>query len=79
MGGRRLRRRSAHLDQLLGVFALIAYNASDGAPAIPRVGPSPAALSFIGIAGGASPTSQTLSIHNTGTGVLDVSAGTDRP
>lgn len=58
-------------------FALIVYNASDGAPAIPRVGPSPAALSFSGIAGGASPASQTLSIHNTGTGVLDFNAGVD--
>jgi len=55
-------------------FALIVYNASDGAPALPRVGPSPAALSFSAIAGGASPASQTLSIHNTGTGVLGFSA-----
>ena len=60
-------------------FALIVYNASDGTPAIPRVGPSPAALSFLGIAGGASPTSQPLSIHNTGTGVLDFSAAADAP
>jgi hypothetical protein len=58
-------------------FALIVYNASDGAPAIPRIGPSPAALSFSGIAGGASPASQTLSVHNTGTGVLDFTAGAD--
>src|SRR6185295_3769817 len=58
-------------------FALIVYNASDGAPAIPRVGPSPVALAFSGIAGGASPASQTLSIHNTGTGILDFRAGAD--
>ena len=60
-------------------FALIVYNASDGAPAIPRVGPSPAAVSFSGIAGGAIPDSQILSIHNTGTGALDFSASADAP
>src|SRR6185369_6984096 len=60
-------------------FALIVYNASDGAPAVPRVGPSPAALAFSGVAGAASPTSQTLSIHNTGTGVLGFSAAADLP
>ncbi len=60
-------------------FALIVYNASDGSPAIPRIGPSPAALSFSGIAGDASPASQVLSIHNTGTGVLDFSASADAP
>ncbi|HEX3763330.1 MAG TPA: S8 family serine peptidase [Kofleriaceae bacterium] len=62
-------------------FALIAYNASDGSPAIPRVGPSPAALSFSAIAGDVSPASQILSIHNTGTGVLGfrASADTDAP
>lgn len=32
-------------------FALILYNAGDETPAIPRIGPSPAALSFSGIAG----------------------------
>jgi hypothetical protein len=60
-------------------FALIAYNASDGAPAVPRVGPSPAALALLGIAGSASPIRQPLSIHNTGTGSLDFSASADQP
>lgn len=60
-------------------FALIVYNASDGTPAIPRIGPSPAALSFSGIAGVAGPASQTLSIHNTGTGVLGFRAAVDSP
>jgi hypothetical protein len=60
-------------------FALIVYNASDGAPAIPHIGPSPAALSFSGIAGGTSPASQTLSIHNTGTGALDFTASAAAP
>jgi len=60
-------------------FALIVYNASNGTPAIPRVGPSPATLSFFAIDGGASPASQVLSIHNTGTGVLDFGVGADLP
>jgi subtilisin family serine protease len=60
-------------------FALIVYNASDGALPVPRVGPSPAALSFSAIAGGVNPAGQTLSIHNTGTGVLEFSAATDLP
>jgi hypothetical protein len=60
-------------------FALIVYNATDGAPAIPRVGPSPTALAFSGISGGGSPASQTLSIHNTGTGVLEFNASADSP
>jgi len=60
-------------------FALIAYNAGDGTPAAPRVGPSPAAVALFGIAGGANPTSQTLSIHNIGTGSLDFSASADQP
>jgi hypothetical protein len=60
-------------------FALIAYNASDGTPAAPRIGPSPVALSFSGIAEAPSPAGQILSIHNTGTGVLDFSASTDTP
>ena len=58
---------------------MIVYNASDGTPATPRLGPSPTALAFSGIAGEISPASQTLSIHNTGTGALDFSAGAESP
>jgi hypothetical protein len=60
-------------------FALIVYNASDGTPAMPRIGPSPAALAFSGIAGGTSSPSQVLSVHNTGTGTLAFSAAADAP
>ena len=60
-------------------FALIVFNASDGSPAIPRIGPSPAALAFSAIAGAASPASQPLSIHNTGTGSLAFAVAADAP
>lgn len=60
-------------------FALIVVNASDGSPRVPRIGPSPAALSFTAIAGANRPATQPLSVHNTGTGSLDFTVSADAP
>ncbi|MFP5260457.1 MAG: S8 family serine peptidase [Blastocatellia bacterium] len=55
-------------------FALLVYNASQGAPTSPAIGVSPSSMSFTATAGGASPAGQSLSITNAGAGTLSWSA-----
>jgi hypothetical protein len=55
-------------------FALVIYNGTQGTGTSPTIGVSPASFSFSGVAGGANPANQALSISNTGGGTLTWSA-----
>lgn len=55
-------------------FALLVYNANSGTPTSPSIGISPSSISFTAAVGGANPSSQSLSITNTGGGTLTWSA-----
>ena len=55
-------------------FALVVYNATEGAPPSPAIGVTPSSFTFTATEGGANPASQSLTISNTGGGTLDWSA-----
>ncbi len=49
------------------------------APVPPAIGASPTSLSFVATQGGASPSTQTLNISNTGGGTLSWTASDNAP
>jgi hypothetical protein len=55
-------------------FALVVYNATAGGATQPTIGVSPTSLSFTATVGGANPSTQSLSITNTGGGTLNWTA-----
>ena len=75
-GGRSMRRLAAEMP---GLAQLISPPSAPAISVNPAIGASPTSLSFTATQGGANPAAQTLSIRNTGGGMLTWSASGNAP